>query len=368
MEKINIVIAEKDTFYLNQLANYILKSTQPFEVFTFSRQESLERFLRQGEERVDILLLSEEMLCGAADGCSAGVKIVLTESEQECDGYELVKKYQKTSALISEVMLLYGRNAGKKSRLLRGDKETCFVGVWSPAGGSGKTTLALLLARQLGLAKKKVFYLNLERVDSTRDLLPSEARISVSDLLVAAQSKEAGIGLRVLSGMCTPPRLGFSYVNPPESSLEFNEVALEEQEALLEELEGRFDFVVLDFESELNGEKLELLDQCDWIAMPFAPDALGVGKLLRFFREAALRGELSALSDKILYVANRVGSGGGEYLRQRGVLQACRLAAQLPLCGELANLETAFQSGYDASGLLAGVLERLYAGEKEARA
>jgi len=367
MEKLNIVIAEKDSFYLNQLANYILKSAQPFEVFTFSRQDSLERFLRQGEERIDILLLSEEMRCAAADGSSAGVKILLSESEQEAEGYGLVKKYQKTSSLLSEVMLLYGRSGGKKSRLLRGDRDTCFVGVWSPAGGSGKTTLALLLAHQLGLLRKKVFYLNYERVDSTRGLLRPEAGIGVSDLLVALQSREKGVGLSVLSKMCTPPKLGFSYVNPPESSLEFNEVALEEQLALLEELEGRFDFVVLDFESELNGEKLELLDQCDEILAPFAPDALGVEKLLRFFREAELRQELSAMAGKILYVANKLGSGGEEYLRQRGVYGKCHPKAKLPLCGELANLETALLNGYDASRLLAGVLERLCRDREEDR-
>jgi len=212
MEKIYIVIAEKDSFYLNQLANYILKSAQPFEVCTFSRQESMERFMKEGEERIDILLLSEEMRCTASDNCSAVVKILLSESEREVEGYGCVKKYQKTSSLLSEAMLFYGKNAGKLSRAMRGNKEACFIGVWSPAGGSGKTTLSLLLAHQLGLLRRKVFYLNYERMDSSRSLLPPDAGISVSDLLVSLQSKETGIGLSVSSRMCTPPRLGFSYV------------------------------------------------------------------------------------------------------------------------------------------------------------
>lgn len=367
MEKIYIIIAEKDSFYLSQLANYILKSPQPFEVFTFSRQESLERFLRQGEERIDILLLSEEMRSATSDNCQAVVKILLSESEREIEGYGCVKKYQKTSSLINEAMLLYGKSAGRLSRVLRGDKEACFIGVWSPAGGSGKTTLALLLAHQLGLLRRKVFYLNYERVDSSRSLLAPDAGISVSDLLVSTQSKETGIGLSVSSRMCTPPKLGFSYVNPPESSLEFNEVTLEEQTLLLEELEGQFDFIVLDFESELNSEKLELLHLCDYIAVPFAPDALGVGKLLRFFQESRLREELAALAGKMLYVANKLGPGGEEYLRQRGVFQNCRPAAQLPLSGELANLETALPGGYDTSALLAGLLEQVCTNREEGR-
>lgn len=361
MEKIYIAVADSDEFYLKQLANCIFASPQPFEVFTFSRQDSLERFLRQDRSSVDILLISEEMRCSVCDSCSAGTKILLSESEEETEGYGAVKKYQKTASLLSEVMLLYGKNAGKLNRLMKDGRETCLLGLWSPAGGSGKTTLALLLARQLGLMRRSVFYLNCERVDSTRGLLVPDAGISVSDLLVAVRSGESGIGLSVLSKMCTPPRLAFSYINPPESSLEYNEVTAEQQAVILEELEGRFDFVILDFESELNEEKLEILHLCDHIILPFTPDALGVGKLLRFFDEAALRGELASFSGKILYAANKMAGGGDDYLRRRGIYQKCRPAAALPLCGELANLEATLQGGYDASGILSGLTEILLA-------
>lgn len=359
MEKICIVIADSDEFYLNQLANFIMKEPQPFEVFTFSIRASLERFLERGEETVDILLLSEEMRCGVLDRCAAGVKILLSESEEEAEGYGVVKKYQKTASLFSEAMLLYAKSVGKMNRLMRENKETILIGVWSPNGGSGKTTLALLLARQLGAARKKVFYLNYERMDSTRDLLPREAQISVSDLLVAVRAKEEGIGLSVLSKMCTPPRLGFSYVNPPESSLEFNEVTPEEQAALLEELEGRFDFVIADFESELNADKLELLYLCDHIVIPFTPDALGVAKLQRFFDETSLRREASPLAGKALYVVNKMIPNGEDYLQKKGVYQRCQPKAVVPLCGEMANLETTLQSGYDTGLLLRGLMETI---------
>ena len=363
MKKISIVIADEDGFYLKQMTGYLVKSTQySFEVYSFSRQESLSRFLEEGSQRADILLLSENMRCAAADRCQADAKVLLTDGGcQAPEGYELVQKYQKTAGLIGEVMLIYGKHSGKADGLAQGGKKTQFIGVYSPVGGSGKTTIALLLAKALGARKKKVFYQNCERIDSTRGLLPAEARISLSDLLVAVHSEEPGVGLSILSKMYTAPDMGFSYVNPPDSSLEFNEVALDEQLALLGELGriGQFDYVILDFESELNSDKLRLLELCDRIVMPFLPDMLSLNKLAQFVRETGLREELADLSGKLIFAANRVGPGMEGYLRQQSILQTCVPAAMLPLSEQLANPGTILRGGPDGTACLSAVADRL---------
>ncbi len=354
MKKIGIAIADGDSFYLKQLTNYLVKAEQSFEVYAFSRQDSLTDFLTSSERKPDILLISENMRCEASDLCRIEAKILLSEGvQEETTGYDSILKYQKTAALVGQIMLIYGKRSGKGDKLVSGNRETKFIGLYSPVGGSGKTTLSLLLANRLGVRKKKVFYMNMERVDSTRGFLPAQAQIGVSDLLVAVHAKEKTTGLSLLSKMCQSQQFGFSYVNPPESSLEYNEVSIEEHLELLREIEslGQFDMVILDFDSELNQEKLQMLDFCDKLVVPFLPDAMSLNKFMQFFREMELREELSGLEKRMIFVGNRIGQGVEDYMRRCGVYQKCAPVVLLPVSGQLANPMDALVNSNAQTGL-----------------
>lgn len=347
MKKIRIAVADGDPFYLKQLVSLLVKSTQGFEVYSFGKQESLEHFLSGGDP-VDILLVSEDMRSGTTDGCSA-VKVLLSEgaAAEPPEGYGSVQKYQKTASLIAEVLLIYGRKSGRGEDFARGDRETRVIGVWSPVGGSGKTTIALLLSQQLGMARKKVFYQNWERVNSTRGILPDEAQIGLSEILVDICGGERSVGLRIVSKMAPPTRLGFSYVAPAESALELDELSLEEQKSFLRTLGelDQFDAVILDFESELSGEKRELLGMCQRLVVPFLPDAVSMNKLMGLFHEASLHMDLAQLLERALFVGNRVSQEAQPYLERLGLFQKCAPVAMLPWSRQIADVRTALLSG-----------------------
>jgi len=348
MKKINIAIAAEDGVYLKQLTNYLVKSEHNFEVASFTKRDSLLRFLQESGNCTDILLLCEDMLCAELTKCEIVCKILLTEDgNSAAEGYHSIKKYQKTANLFNEALLCYGKDSGKSNQIVQGTKSTQFIGVYSPVGGSGKSTLALLTAQHMSKKGKKVFYQNFERINSVYGILPAVAQMSCSDLLVSVRAKEKGIGISLLSGMCSDPKLGFSYINPPDSSLEFNEVTLAELMTLLNEIRqiSRFDAVVLDFDSELTEDKIEMLEYCDKIIVPFLPDSLSLNKLKSFWRELELREELFGLKEKLIYVANRLGAGMERYLEQCGVFQKCTPAAMLPLSGRLANIGQALADG-----------------------
>lgn len=48
MGKVNIVIADQDEWYLKNLADCLMEKTGQFEIYTFSKTESLDRFLSTG--------------------------------------------------------------------------------------------------------------------------------------------------------------------------------------------------------------------------------------------------------------------------------------------------------------------------------
>lgn len=362
MKKINIAIADKDSVYLDRLTNYFVMSAQSFEVFSFTTLDNLIQALTSGTTDIDILMLDEEMRCAAIDRCNISVKILLSNANRDSeDDYHILSKYQKTSDLANAIALLYAKASGHENDFATGNTGTKLIGFYSPIGGSGKTTLSLALAHVLGQRQKKVFYLGMERIDSTCGILSDAAKMSVSDLLVAVHCHEPGIGLQVLTKLYSDPKLGFSYIAPPESSLELNEISSAEQIEILDILAklGQFDYVVLDFDSELNENKIQLLERCDQIVVPIVADLIGVNKLLRFCRESELRNEVRTLWSKFLFVLNRSVPGAEVYLRQRGVLDRCTPLATVATSQAMANIISALQENSGACSQLNILADRL---------
>lgn len=362
MHKISIVIADSDSMYLRQISNYLLNNAPEFAVESFSKAEKLEHFLNSGEASIDILLLGEEMRCRETDQCRATAKILLCANGggTEYEGYDTIKKYQKTADILNEILLLYGERSGNIALLSENGKGAKLIASYSPVGGSGKTTLSLLVANALG-QMGKTLYLNYERVNSIRTLLPEKATVNLSDLLVMIRTGEKNVGLTLHNKMYSDPVMGFSYVNPADSALELNEITVDEQILLLKEAVSQRDisFVVLDLDSELDSDKLRILQLCDSIIMPFLPETIGTNKVKQFYREMALHLEYQNIMTRIIPVGNKIGDGAESYLRQCGIFECVSPAAMLPWSDALANLPTSIQRGLLNVSMVSEIINRI---------
>lgn len=356
MKKIRIVLADSESSFLDRMTRYFSENGKRLEVLSFSTRESLLESLKK-DKAADVLVLGESMLCDATDTYSA-VKIILSEDISDTakvgDGnygdasvkgdYKAVKKYQKIESLYRAVRLAYGELSGQGENLLIAEHSTKLVAFYSPVGGSGKTILSLFVAHALGLQGRKVFYLNCEKIDSTCGLLAPRAKVSVSDLLdVLVEGKS--IGWTLTNNLYASPTLAFSYLNPLHSAQEWNELSVAQRDKFFEELGqiGQFDYVVLDFDSDLSAEKLEILQQCDQIVMPFLSDGLRANKMAQFFREVKLRKDLAFLEEKIIYVGNHLTNLRNLNPAFREFLNRKRAFA-IPYSPDVIN-ETALQNG-----------------------
>lgn len=308
MAKINIAIADSDELYLQQLTNYLIKNAGNFEVCSFTAKEALATYLADKGNKVDIIAFSEDL----ADECIAEAnipaKIVLTDgSFSSLTEYDSVNKYQKTDKFMSDLLLVFAEKSGRVEAVSLGDKETEIVGVYSPVGGAGKTTLALGTSYTLATQGKKVFYLNAEKINSTVDVLNKAASGSLSDLYLTLKTKGANVGLRIMANKFTDTECGISYINPAESSLEINELTADEFERLIDEFEklGEFDVVVIDFDSDFSKEKIALLNKCDRIIVPFTDEAFSVTKIKLFVKELGMYDELTDIKNKSVFVRNK---------------------------------------------------------------
>lgn len=362
MKKITILIADSDQGYLKQLTSYLVNNHPRFDVVSFGKKDGLVSYLEKHREIIDVVLLDENMKCLETDACNASTKLLLVENiGSSNNGYQEIRKYQKLSILVNSIVLEYGKATGTSDALSKGAKKTRCIGVYSPVGGCGKTTLSILVAHALGVQQRKVFYLNYEHVDSTREILPRKAQISFSDLLLMIHSGEQGLGLRLLSGVHTSQDLSFYYINPSDSSLELNEIPIEEQRSLLSDVidMAQFDDIIVDFDSELNGDKISLLQLCDRIIIPFVPSPVSMSKFLRFFKELSLHEETSSIAGKGVFVGNKMIHGIENYLRRSGLYENCTPAAMFPVSNTFANIGIGLQDAGDTYAGIQSILAQL---------
>lgn len=344
MAKINIAIADSDELYLQQLTNYLIKNANNFEVCSFTTKEALATYLADKTHKVDIIAFSEDLMDECIAEANVPAKVILSDgSFSSLPEYDAVNKYQKTDKFMSDLLMIFAEKSGRVEAVSLGDKDTKIIGFYSPVGGSGKTTLALGTAYALAMQGKKVFYLNAEKINSTIDVLNKATSGSLSDLYLTLKTKGANVGLRIMANKFTDMESNISYINPAESSLEINELTVDELKKLITEFEhlGEFDIVVIDFDSDFSKEKIALLNKCDRIIIPFTDETLSMTKIKLFAKELGMYDELADIKNKSIFVLNKASQQSNATLQNNGVYNFIEAKASIsisPIFSDVKNI------------------------------
>lgn len=360
MAKINIVIADSDELYLNHLTNYLIEHMNTFEVCSFTTKDNLIKYVGDKSNKIDIIAFTEDLMDGTISVANAPAKILLSDgSFTELEEFETVNKYQKAEKFINDILMIYAEKTGRVEAVSTGDKETKLVGFFSPVGGCGKTTLALAAAYALASQGKRVFYLNAEKLNSTYNILNESSEGSLSDLYLTVKTKGANIGLRIIANKYTDENTNISYINPAESSLEINELTLDELKKLLKEFEqlGEFDTVIVDFDSEFGKEKIDILKCMDKIIIPFTSEGLSLAKTGLFIKELGMYDELREIADKSAFVLNKSNAQSISALQSCGALGNCEIRANIPLTPVFADVKDLLHSENMVLQVMAKVTE-----------
>lgn len=316
MEKIQMIIADTDKFYLEHLAGYFMEAARQCEIATFSEKTSLVKYLSV-VRHTDILLADREMIGPELETADVGVKLCLAEDDSCTEGWENIKKYQKAKALLQEIMLKYAEATGK-TESLKGNKRTRTVAFYSPAGGTGKTTLAIQTAAACEKAGLRTFYLNLEKTDSS-SLIFERSPGSMSDIFLSLKTRGADTAVKVLASCKEDKSTGIHYISGPDSIMEYTELTQEEMKKLINSVEmlNEYDVLLLDLASEFHAEKAELLRQCDLIFVPVTVNAFGIRRLELLFHEDELHQEYHDVLKKMKLVFNKMDAAAAAMLQQR---------------------------------------------------
>lgn len=350
MAKINIVIGDTDELYLNSIVNYIVEHNNNFDVLSFTVKESMLKYIENRANKIDIIAISDDMTDEKILQSKIPAKILLSDGSYfEDDNYDTVSKYQKAEAFLNQILMIYAEKTGRADVVIDGGKSTAVVGFYSPVGGCGKTTLAIASAVMLAGRGKRVFYLNMEKINSAVGIINGTQVGTMSDVYLAKKTRGANVGLRIIANKQVLPILGFNYINPAESSLEINELSAEEIVSLIRDFKqlGEFDYVFVDFDGELSNEKIIELGVCDKIVAPFSPEQTAVSKMMSFAKELSMHEELADLENKIMLVFNKVTPG-----RQIPQIQEHDVAAIVPISPIMSDIRSGLSSPEHFSSIL----------------
>lgn len=305
MARINMVILDSDTMFLNRFARYLLDKTEKFTISSFSDLEKFNEFVKYS--KVDLLLFSENFV-NEIDLSLNATKILMAEGfKKESSDYYVINKYQKAESFLKNVLMIYAEDTGNSSAILSSGKSSYIIGVYSPVGGSGKTTIAVSLAKTLADSGEKVLYLNLERISSLAGIFDDQSSKSFTDILLAAKSKSENLQVKILSNTVKNSTSKIYYINPPESAIEYAEVTDDEIIKIITTLKNmnEFDYVIIDFLGEFNKRVFDILDICKRVIFPVVDGELARQKVQLFIKEMRLLGYEKTILKKMALVINR---------------------------------------------------------------
>lgn len=320
MIPIRVVLAVQESEYLESLLRYVHSSEfgEKMRVIAFTK---LDKFLQYMKE-ID----RAEMVVGEAifldpwlkQGDQTVAWIVLDEMGQSSLQGPVLAKYQPLPQLLNAILDL-SRSQGRcaSSRSLG---ETAMIGLLSAVGGSGKTTTALNMAKQLGACGLSVFYLNLETMNSSavfpRQIRSRESEQGLSRLLYemkAAQEMKDEVPISVTSFVVPHEGIKADMFEPLTNIKEWIQMSKKDACQLMRLIAdgGQYDVIIVDTDTG-TGERCEaVMETCGSLVWMLLDDVISMyksGQWLSFMEKS----NPSLFSDMMLkskFILNRyVGS------------------------------------------------------------
>jgi len=256
--KVQLLICTTDSDYSNHLSR-VLSENHPnsFEVTMCSSVEASKNLL--GEKGYDAALIGVELIKDI-DFNKIRLPLVLWDGLNSVEGCEVapIKKYQRISSMVSDVLESYSKIAPSSGFAVTGRGR--ITTVYSPTGGSGKTTVALAFAARMSLSGKSALYLCLEPFCSTSAFFGQDGK-SISKVFESLYSGNLEMLLESLVQKDSDTSIMF--YRAPENYDDLNELTKENLTTLIFAIAANVDELVIDVGSSSSHNMNVLLDSAD---------------------------------------------------------------------------------------------------------
>ena len=259
--KIRLLIASSDGTYANHLSRVLAeKHAEVFEVSICSSEERMQEVL--SNHRFDAALLERQFL-DCADLREVRLPLELWDDASafraEAGKYPPIRKYQRISSIIRDVLAQYAAISSNKE--VFGNSQAHITAVWSPAGGSGKTTTALAYAAQKVAGGRKTVYLDLQCFSCSSVYFQQSGK-SISSLF---EKLDSNIELLLQSVRQQDSDSGIYYFCQPENYDDINILTTADVMDLIDGCARGSDELVIDLSSICDEKTCEILKMADTV-------------------------------------------------------------------------------------------------------
>lgn len=277
-----VLIACRDEDYLMMLAEKLyFELDNSIQVNAISDYEYLSRYISQEKVEEQILILGQEYYSDNPELSKFDCIVLLDENEKMMHVINsrvvAINPFLKLDAIydfiISQTLLKDILEKTKK-------KDTRLIAVYSPVGGSGKTTVAYGLAMAFAKAYKKVLYINPGPLQDFGFLFqnPDSLEPKLERMIAKQDGETISLLLEAIRNY------GFDFLPPARMSFATLGISLKDYVYAITELKriNRYDYIVIDMMSEFNVEMAQIIGQADRIVCIGLQDAYSAFRMKRF--------------------------------------------------------------------------------------
>ncbi len=259
-----LLIYDKDTEYVNKLTELLAEVIRSdFEVHYCIDFCDIDEIIV--EKSIDILLIEEEAWLKYSDKEKDLLIILLCNNLVTINKAELecIYKYQCVHNISKKIIDTYlDYKPGMIS--LNDTNIAKTILVYSPIGGSGKTTISFALSQMFNKSGLKVFYLNLETFCSDRK--QTTRRGDLSKLLKLAHQKKS-LMLDIKTQAKKDSLSNYSYISSVDSYFDLVDLESNDLRYLVEQIKKTdiAEILIIDSDSTYNEKMEELFSLADII-------------------------------------------------------------------------------------------------------
>jgi len=370
MGKINLVIADYETEYIELIKSYLRQSEyqDKYLIKSFSQTANFASYL-QTADPLDLFLITEDFY--SPDILKNSKAFILTDkipvaSFQDTGAIadispKKIYKYQPLNKLFSQItsyfLMDYQYELGNNKQSL-----SKIITIYSAGGGVGKTTLALNLLKYLTSLDKKVLYLNLELLNPTPVFFLTTGAHDLSKIIYYLKTNRQQLAAKLESYKKYDPLTKAYFFEPFANPIEVLEITQKEIEQLLDSLvqQASYDYIIVEHDAAINEQTIAMLNKSDYLLWMLLDDLQNLYKTNLLIRqlEQFLIEDPSKLR-KISYVQNKYLGEGFKNIENLGVANIVGCLPYIPAWKTVSTTEQLFSSGayLDEIGKLLNLLE-----------
>ena len=278
-----IAICDEDSDYANSLAAYFrIKGSLALDIQVFTEYETFSQYT--AEHRIDILVI-EENFFGSFTNLKHNNLFILCENQkrEDFDDPHKIYKYNSADEILRIIMANYDTSQPTSNLSFHKYRKSKLIGIASPIGRCGKTSLGLSLGLKLS-QNHSCLFISFDECSPLRiSLFRKELNhSSLADILYYFLQSMDISDNRIIS--CFQTFQGMTYIPPSDQLGTYAEITSEDIMNFIINLSelGRYDYIIIDW--SIFSFDYSLLKLCNTLILPaIENDKYSTDKISNFY-------------------------------------------------------------------------------------